>query len=694
MIKIKAIIFFIVFSLPLFSFANECSDQKTNFDVCDYAKEYAQKFSRSLPMDISQSMSIESVAAIENSLTMIVQLRHDREFIEKLYDRRGQNLSDYEEVLKNTLDSMCSKENPVGAFIRLGGEVRFIYRFSDGERFLSVEKNNCGISGSNKSNIEYGIYENQRYGFKVSYPENLFIAMGESDNEDGQVFVSRPDNARITAYATQNTSSCNIEKVKDNEIDVNYLRKIENTVIYSGTKKEIVVYKKAIKSSDACLMLDIRYPLSEKELYEDIAHEVAESFRPGRLESQRGIRHAIDFLQAVKDRDFEEVYFMLVADDGRSATIKVGQFSFNTLEEFKSVYDDIFTEPFIELIESGLKPKCCVGGVNYAFENRVYWGNEDLNVVFFFGEEGYTDDESLKVFSLTNKLVPNPSFSCQKAKSLDEKTICNDIELSDLDQKLTAIYEKASRYLNRESYENLVPAQRAFIKNRKNCGSDRQCLAMKMQERVDDLNKLIKNELRDLEEDEVSINAIGASLNGAWEKDKIISTNGMSKLSEEIRNNNAEFRLIIDWPKALFEYQIGQHDATEVTVTQSCGVENVSTETLYKVYEDSYPRWGSAGGSFKPLGMQGYYFVLEFQDDLSNDCGYLVISGRQSSGFKLFLIRQNIENINIVDGSLNETSYRGDVSVSIYGVGSFAKREQSERSLGLPNAAVKMKRVQ
>lgn len=694
MTKFGFLIFLIISILPIVSFANECSGNKINFDTCEYAKEYANKFSKSLPMDLNKSMSIESVAAIDNMILMIVQMRYDRAHIEKLYDSRGLNFSDYKESLSKSLDSMCLEEDPVGAFIRLGGAIRYIYRFSDGERFATVTKTDCEISENKNSSLEFKEYQNNRFGFKVKYPQSLFKAMGESDNEDGQVFVSRRDDAQITSYGTSTISSCDIEKIEGNGFDVNYLRKIENTVIFSGTKDGIVIYKKMVKAKGECLILDIRYPILKKETYDDIVTKVSKSFGPSQPDTPRGIQQAENFLSAVKDRNFEHVYSRLVSTDGRIADIKVGQVSFDTFEEFKAVYDDLFTESFIELIDSGLKPKCCVGGANFLWENRVYWGNKNLNVVFVFGKDGYSNDDQHQVYRLTNNLVPNPSFSCKKAQSMDEEAICDDVKLSELDQKIATIYGKAKQFLNRASYENLVPGQRYFIKTRESCGSDRQCLAKKMQARVDDLNRLIKNEIRDLQKNEVSIDSISAFLNGPWETDEVIDTHGVGSVSEENRRDNTQFTVIIDWPNALFEYRAGKPDQTEVSITQSCSVKNVSSETLYQVHEDSYPSWGSAGGSFDRLGMEGYYFVLEFQDDLLNNCGYLAVSGRPSTGFKLFLVKPDIKNINIVKPKIRENSSGGDVLVSMYGVGSFAERGQGEKSVGLPTVAVKMKRTQ
>ena len=70
------------------------------------------------------------------------------------------------------------------------------------------------------------------------------------------------------------------------------------------------------------------------------------------------------------------------------------------------------------------------------------------------------------------------------------------------------------------------------------------------------------------------------------------------------------------------------------------------------------------------------------------------VSGRPSTGFKLFLVKPDIKNINIVKPKIRENSSGGDVLASMHGVGSFAERGQGEKSVGLPTVAVKMKRTQ
>ena len=68
--------------------------------------------------------------------------------------------------------------------------------------------------------------------------------------------------------------------------------------------------------------------------------------------------------------------------------------------------------------------------------------------------------------------APKPSFDCSKASGADERTICNDSRLSELDQAASIAFSQISKSdrkdAQQEARENLVA--------RHNCGTDRLCI--------------------------------------------------------------------------------------------------------------------------------------------------------------------------------------------------------------------------
>lgn len=123
--------------------ADECLSRYSKTDVCEYARNLTSEMAPSLPMQLNQNMSLESIASIKNIIQLVAQLRYDRKYLETLYHSRGLKLSEFEGAMRRSVDSMCAEGNPLGAFVRLGGELMYVYRFSDGEQFLTVTKSVC-----------------------------------------------------------------------------------------------------------------------------------------------------------------------------------------------------------------------------------------------------------------------------------------------------------------------------------------------------------------------------------------------------------------------------------------------------------------------------------------------------------------------------------------------------------------------
>src|SRR6476469_3588054 len=68
--------------------------------------------------------------------------------------------------------------------------------------------------------------------------------------------------------------------------------------------------------------------------------------------------------------------------------------------------------------------------------------------------------------------APKPSFPCDKAKTLDEKTICSDARLAELDRIQTAAYLVAKPKNDGEATKEA----RMRLEERSLCGNDRVCL--------------------------------------------------------------------------------------------------------------------------------------------------------------------------------------------------------------------------
>ena len=82
------------------------------------------------------------------------------------------------------------------------------------------------------------------------------------------------------------------------------------------------------------------------------------------------------------------------------------------------------------------------------------------------------------------------SFNCRYAKSPDEVLICQDQELSALDERLSGIYFSVHRILSGEDRTKLERDERAWLQGRENCGRKKECVTLAIERRIQDLMAL------------------------------------------------------------------------------------------------------------------------------------------------------------------------------------------------------------
>lgn len=81
------------------------------------------------------------------------------------------------------------------------------------------------------------------------------------------------------------------------------------------------------------------------------------------------------------------------------------------------------------------------------------------------------------------------SFDCTAAKTADEKAVCVNRNLSDLDVKAATLYEVLGHLVAMGQRGDLQDQQRAFLAHRATCGSRVPCIAKVYEQRIDVLNK-------------------------------------------------------------------------------------------------------------------------------------------------------------------------------------------------------------
>lgn len=82
------------------------------------------------------------------------------------------------------------------------------------------------------------------------------------------------------------------------------------------------------------------------------------------------------------------------------------------------------------------------------------------------------------------------SFACNKVKAADEKTICAQRDLNDKDVELNTKYVFLKGLFAMGARGDLQDSQRAWLKSRQQCGSDKACLTKRYDERLQQLDDI------------------------------------------------------------------------------------------------------------------------------------------------------------------------------------------------------------
>ena len=131
----------------------------------------------------------------------------------------------------------------------------------------------------------YKTYTNARFKYSISYPADLLIPQGESDNGDGQVFREKSSSSvEMRVYGEYN--------VRDENLRSRYaelIRKWSNGVTYkvirqgwfvvSAMVKGKIHYQKTIQRGDTFKTFEIEYDAVRGSTYNDVTDRISKSFK-------------------------------------------------------------------------------------------------------------------------------------------------------------------------------------------------------------------------------------------------------------------------------------------------------------------------------------------------------------------------------------------------------------------------------
>lgn len=83
------------------------------------------------------------------------------------------------------------------------------------------------------------------------------------------------------------------------------------------------------------------------------------------------------------------------------------------------------------------------------------------------------------------------SFDCERASAADEKAVCANRALNDMDVSMALLYKLDRRFLPMGRRDALIGQQHAWLKKRSQCAADVKCLTDIYQQRIQVLQQII-----------------------------------------------------------------------------------------------------------------------------------------------------------------------------------------------------------
>ena len=129
----------------------------------------------------------------------------------------------------------------------------------------------------------YKTYANARFKYSISYPADLLIPQGESENGDGQVFREKPGSVEMRVYGGYNVSNETLRSRyaelirKWNNVTYKVIRR--DWFVVSAMVNGKIHYQKTILRGDIFKTFEIEYDAVRGSTYNDVTDRIARSFK-------------------------------------------------------------------------------------------------------------------------------------------------------------------------------------------------------------------------------------------------------------------------------------------------------------------------------------------------------------------------------------------------------------------------------
>jgi hypothetical protein len=132
--------------------------------------------------------------------------------------------------------------------------------------------------------------ENERFGFLIAYPGNIFTPPETANQPDGNVLVSKDGAARLVVAAFENDTNASLADYREqllaenyNGANIDYSPVKEKWFVLSGTRGDMHFYERVSFTCGGKLINSwaLLYPASERRTYDRVVEAIARTYSPG-----------------------------------------------------------------------------------------------------------------------------------------------------------------------------------------------------------------------------------------------------------------------------------------------------------------------------------------------------------------------------------------------------------------------------
>ena len=136
-------------------------------------------------------------------------------------------------------------------------------------------------------------YVNERFGFSLRYPADVFVSDRQSTAGDGEVFSALQGDGRLLVGALENNNGYTVAEYMDllrrqsyARFTVTYARRGASWFVISGDDGRDVFYEKVMFSCGGRLInsFSLLYPTEGKLRFDPIVERIENTFRPGQCD--------------------------------------------------------------------------------------------------------------------------------------------------------------------------------------------------------------------------------------------------------------------------------------------------------------------------------------------------------------------------------------------------------------------------